>query len=52
MQLLGFMESFIGPLFPAPKLEGQFLVLAGSSLFLDLVWTAIYPFFQLSSLPL
>ncbi len=27
-------------------------VLAGSFLFLDLVWTAIYPFVQLFSLPL
>jgi hypothetical protein len=27
-------------------------ILAGSLLFLDLVWTAIFPFFQLFSLPL
>jgi len=32
--------------------SGSVHVLAGSFLFLDLVWTAIYPFVQLFSLPL
>ena len=32
--------------------SGLVHVLAGSFLFLDLVWMAIYPFFQLFSLPL
>ena len=32
--------------------SGLVHVLAGSFLFLDLVWTAIYPFVQLFSLPL
>jgi len=32
--------------------SGLVHVLAGSFLFLDLVWTAIYPFVELFSLPL
>ena len=32
--------------------SGLVRALAGRLLFLDLVWTAIYPFFQLFSLPL